>query len=408
MIQDLKCRSGSLYCAAMLFVLLVGSIAIAGSFSQACVFDGRTQPFCLMKYQERDTERNYRTQSLPSSHHISVPYYEQQTSYWCGPASLQMLFDYYGPNIRQIDIARVAGTQSWGTNHLDLVRASYFSCLSTDVTTEQLHGYAERSFGYPTYTHQWAGSLSAIGASVKNLLCQDIPLLVATWYSSSHSAGHYRVITGYNDTTNTFLIHDPWYTPPYQGPDLPINQGLFLSDLWTLSGYWGMIIQPWNLTVSVNPTPVTAGGSTTISAVVTAPCPEPFTLDEFPVSHANATLQLPPGFTFTEGLSCSPFNFTEGVASVTWVVRNPLTLTSSSVAVNVTVCGMVSSYGAVNHVYTDIVGTEASLNVYAIPGTAPLDTILADPKFLRILVGITICVIVALVIIVIWVKHKKH
>ncbi len=408
MILGVRCGLGSQYCVVMVFVLFVSSTAIVGSCSQVIVFEDSAVLLGSGNHPERATEQGYQRQSLPSSHHIDVPYYEQQTSFWCGPASLQMLFDYYGPMIRQIDIARVAGSQEWGTNHLDLVRAAHFSNLSIDVTSELLQGYAERPFAYATYTHQWTGSLSEIGDSVKTLLSQDIPILVATWYSSSHTAGHYRVITGYNDTTNTFSIHDPWYTPPYQGPDLPINQDLFLSDLWTLSGYWGMIIQPWNLTVSVEPTPLVAGGSTTVCAVVTAPCPEPFTLDEFPVSDANASLQLPPGFVFTDRAPCLPFNFTEGVANVTWTLRNPLTITSTSVSLNVSVAGLVTGNAIVNHVYTDLIGTEASLNVSCVPGTAPLDTIISDPSILPLIVGAAICVTVVLVIFAVWVKYRKR
>ena len=40
----------------------------------------------------------------------SVPYHSQIKDYYCGPASLEMVFDYYGPDISQYEIADAART----------------------------------------------------------------------------------------------------------------------------------------------------------------------------------------------------------------------------------------------------------------------------------------------------------
>ena len=36
---------------------------------------------------------------------LNVPAYEQETSYWCGPASLQMVLAYYGIDVSQAKLA---------------------------------------------------------------------------------------------------------------------------------------------------------------------------------------------------------------------------------------------------------------------------------------------------------------
>jgi hypothetical protein len=45
-----------------------------------------------------------------SEHLIDVPFHYQDIEYYCGPAALQMVFDYYGEDINQSEIADVART----------------------------------------------------------------------------------------------------------------------------------------------------------------------------------------------------------------------------------------------------------------------------------------------------------
>ncbi len=70
--------------------------------------------------------------------YISVPYHRQITNYYCGPASLEMVFDFYGPDIPQIEIADVARTSyMYGGTFTDDMRravACMHACINLRST----------------------------------------------------------------------------------------------------------------------------------------------------------------------------------------------------------------------------------------------------------------------------------
>ena len=65
----------------------------------------------------------------PSAYDIpDVPYHSKETGYWCGPAALEMLLDYWGQDVSQTEIAQVANaSSSVGAYNDDILRASKFS-----------------------------------------------------------------------------------------------------------------------------------------------------------------------------------------------------------------------------------------------------------------------------------------
>ena len=61
---------------------------------------------------------------LPSSHMIAnVPWHQQMNGLFCGEGVLEGVYDYYGPDISQKEIADVARSSSAGTWSFDMVRA---------------------------------------------------------------------------------------------------------------------------------------------------------------------------------------------------------------------------------------------------------------------------------------------
>ena len=64
------------------------------------------------------------------------------------------------------------------------------------------------------------------------------------WYNTSNETGHYRVITGYNQTG--FFLHDPWdekrWGGQYSGPNLFFDNALF-EKLWTNHNNWVLILE---------------------------------------------------------------------------------------------------------------------------------------------------------------------
>ncbi len=74
--------------------------------------------------------------NLFSEHYIEVPFYYQVKKYYCGPAALQMVFDFYGENISQYEIADVARTVPYVTYTDEMRRAAHFSNMSTSMGSE--------------------------------------------------------------------------------------------------------------------------------------------------------------------------------------------------------------------------------------------------------------------------------
>lgn len=233
--------------------------------------------------------------SEATQRYLPVPFHYQDTGYYCGPASLEMVFNFYGPDIPQTEIADAARTGEEGTSLDDMVRAAHFSNLSTsvgDALPWNITGYSERKLGYAAFARQGI-SLDEL----KSLIAAGYPIIVATQYSREWPDGHYRVIVGYNETHITF--HDPWFNAPYEGPNVNVSYSEFLS-LWQFSDYWGLFVSPWNISISA-PENVGKNDVFNVAVTVTYPCPPPFTTDEYSASSLNTTITLSDGLELLPG-----------------------------------------------------------------------------------------------------------
>ncbi|MGB2805879.1 MAG: C39 family peptidase [Candidatus Zixiibacteriota bacterium] len=233
----------------------------------------------------------------PDFYNMEVPFYYQDSSYYCGEASLEMVFDYWGPDINQDDIGFVADVVPYfGTNRTNMIRAAHFSLISTAIQDPALEGYNERYLGYCGIYQSW-NRLSHVMTryeDLKTLISDDYPILVLTWYSASHSAGHYRVVKGYDDDLDVFIVHDPWYTPPYSGPDFHFNQAFLVDDLWLLSDRWGLFSAVWRVDI-VADSLVGTEQLFTVTAEFEYRGPHPFE-NQYPADSIHATIVLPPGY----------------------------------------------------------------------------------------------------------------
>ena len=225
---------------------------------------------------------NAQIQARPSEACISVPYHSQTTGYYCGPASLEMLFDFYGPDIPQIQIADVARTSPDGTYTCDMMRAAHFSNMSTSMGNESplnFTGYTARKLGY--------AALECSGMTIddlKSLILAGYPIIVCTSW-------HYRVVVGFDSSYIVFQdsYYGSMYTMTYR--DFNID--------WDYSGHWGLLVSPWNVQVS-NPKNVLPGDIFDVTATITYPWAPPFS-KQYPASSTNATISLPAGLTLVSG-----------------------------------------------------------------------------------------------------------
>jgi len=289
-----------------------------------------------------------------------VPYHEQQTNYWCGPASLEMVFDYWGEDISQTEIAGVANSDiSYGSYTDEIERAAQFSQLSTSIQNPSLHGYTARKLGYAVSSNQWnyGSDYDNRYSDLKGLIKSNYPVLALTWYDTSHLSGHFRVVKGFSDPLDTFIVHDPWYTAPYFGPDVNFNQATFVDDLWTDFNRWAIVAAP--LSVSVNkPGSVTAGQTFQVNANVIYPGPSPLN-GQYPCKSPTATVQLSSDYQLAGGQTADKaiagLTSTGSSGSASWTVqaKNAKSSTSGiSVVAKATVKGHSGAYPS----YTDLIG----------------------------------------------------
>jgi len=235
------------------------------------------------------------------AHFITVPFHYQDIEYYCGPACLEMVFDYNGEDINQLeiaDVARTIGEPVWSTFTDELRRAAHFSNISTSMggeMYENITGYTLRELGYAAFeAHEM--NLDQL----KTFIDQDKPLILLMWYSDRYAFGHYRVVTGYNET-HVFL-HDPWnnvsWGGRYGGPNLAFNYTYFI-DLWRYVGNWSLYTLPWTINV-LSPTYIKPEIPFQINASIAYPQPLPNAIQDYPALSCNATITLPINLTLAQ------------------------------------------------------------------------------------------------------------
>jgi uncharacterized protein YvpB len=307
-----------------------------------------------------------------SAHFIPVPFYYQEKDYYCGPACLAMVFDYYGENISQeeiADVARTLGEPVYSTFTDEMVRAAHFSNISTsqggEIPNENITGYTLRKLGYATFENHGMNL-----TQLKSYIDQDRPLILLMWYSSHHVSTHYRVVTGYNETH--IFLHDPWNKPlwngTYGGPNIAFNYSAFL-DLWAYYGNWALYTSPWNVSVSA-PAYVKPQTPFQINATITYPQPLPNAPSNYTASTCNATITLPANLTLAQGEALKKTLGTGSLqagatATATWM----LTANSSGTyTISIEAEGLVSGsvgfhYNYTAYDYVDRIGAAVNFTI---------------------------------------------
>ena len=224
---------------------------------------------------------------MPPSHMIaSVPWHQQMNGLFCGEGVLEGVYDYYGPDINQKEIANVARSSSAGTWSFDMVRSGHFSNMSSAQGRFFPHdvpaaGYPERAIGYASFPHSsdefWL-------AELKSLIAADTPVILLMTFEPNGGGGHYRTAIGYDDLNGTIYFSDPWgRDQKHQTNKTGITAWTYseLQSGWnyTAAGeshpYWGMVMMPWIVSVKTSGS-LTPGSTATVSADIVYPCPTPF------------------------------------------------------------------------------------------------------------------------------------
>ncbi len=345
----------------------------------------------------------------------SVPHYYQTTNYYCGPASVQMVYDFYGPYISQLEIADVARADvSYGAYTSDLRRATHFSRLSTSVGNDMpvsITGYTNRSIGYGAF-EAWLPNVD----SLVNLIEDGYPIVVLTHYDEFHTSGHFRVVIGYvrNSGITQIIVHDPWYTPPYQGPNVYFSYATFV-DLWTRFDNWALFISPWEITVICSSS-VAVNSTFTVSADVEYVRPTYFSA-AYSASSCQATIQLPLGFSLAPGemttKNLNPVNLPSGgIGTVTWQVVADVVNSSGFISVNASglISGIAYAHPPVypsGYTYDDLIGGNGS-KLVTIVEDLPEDKPEGDMMPIIIITTAVLGAVVIAVVIVLIIRKAKR
>lgn len=144
---------------------------------------------------------------LPVQASIASPPFEQQTPNNCGPATLSMALHLYGWEGSQADIASVIKPVVPDRN----------------VNPEELRYYVRTQSGWLNMEYRVGGNIELL----KRLIAAKYPVIVESVTSLDPNdalgpnddlwAAHYLLLTGYDDTAQTFTIQDS-----YHGADLTI------------------------------------------------------------------------------------------------------------------------------------------------------------------------------------------
>lgn len=163
---------------------------------------------------------------LPAQAFLDSPDYEKQTANNCGPAALSMMLHMFGWSGNQKDISSVIKPVNGDRN----------------VNPEEMAYWVRNYAGWLRIEYRVGGDIETL----KRLIAAAYPVIVEAttslnpedtgWPDDDLWAAHYLLLTGYDDSTQTFNAQDT-----YRGPDKKIFYEQLESE-WKPFNYLYMIV----------------------------------------------------------------------------------------------------------------------------------------------------------------------
>lgn len=147
---------------------------------------------------------------------LDVPIVEQGKSL-CGPATLEMIFRYWGENdYSQYDIAkslmrRFPDTARYkksgilNTNPIDWSKYPGTGTINMREFLKQFGDVENIRLEHPPRTKDEATRLFDV---VKENVSRGVPVIVHQYWGKAGSRGHYRIVTGYDDELEIVYLND--------------------------------------------------------------------------------------------------------------------------------------------------------------------------------------------------------
>ncbi|WP_327100074.1 C39 family peptidase [Nocardia vinacea] len=142
----------------------------------------------------------------------------QETPYWCGPASTQVVLSGRGITVTEQDMANALGTTGSGTNHIGLITPVLCSFLGNVYVTRQM----PQDPPTPAQIEQlWDDIVASIDAGygiVANIVAPEsnYPIGVKGSASPAYSGGdvyHYIALMGYDSDERAVWVADSGFRP---------------------------------------------------------------------------------------------------------------------------------------------------------------------------------------------------
>lgn len=167
-----------------------------------------TSPTALPSVQETAVPATSTPIRIPVQARLESPPYEKQTPNNCGPAALSMMLHMFGWNGSQKDISDVIKPVNGDRN----------------VNPEEMAYWVRNYAGWLRIEYRVGGELETL----KRLIAAGYPVIIegttslnpddSGWPDDDLWAAHYLLLTGYDDSTQIFIVQDT-----YRGPDRKIS-----------------------------------------------------------------------------------------------------------------------------------------------------------------------------------------
>lgn len=143
-----------------------------------------------------------------------------QTFNNCGPASLSMILQWNGLTKSQDELGKILRPYQNPQGDND------DKSVSTEEIVELAQTYGLIAFNRPN------GSVDLL----QQFASHGIPIIVKTWLHPNEDIGHFRIVTGYDNTTQTI-----YQTDSYKGPDVTFDYSTFM-EMWQPFNYQYIVI----------------------------------------------------------------------------------------------------------------------------------------------------------------------